>query len=162
MKKQIILVAFAASLLSGCCTKKYCSEESSLHISFHGFEPSEIDTIYCTGYEPGSNLGKIGSPEETDTTAKQGQSEPKMVLVRRNNKYIPFETSSGEGLPDTYEWKVYIPSVNRTLIIDNYGYKTYKCNRCFPASPPENKKRSLSTCSVNGVETNVREIKVYK
>jgi len=163
MKPQTLLVVFTSLLLSGCCTKKFCSEESYVHISFHGFEPSDIDTIYCTGYEIGSALGKVGSPEERDTTWKLGHAEPKMVLVR---DFKPYPSGGqkilSDGLPDTYEWKVYIPAVNRTLIINKYGYMTFKCNSCFPVSPRENKKRSLSTCEVNGVESNVNDVRVDK
>jgi hypothetical protein len=153
-------------LLSGCCTKKYCFETSYLGITFYGFAPSEIDTIYVSGYIPGSGFTKAEVQSLTDTTMPLDESPGSpYALVRRQyvgNYQEDFSLTGPSSLPDYYEWKIFIPSVGRSYVLTNYSYKTYKCNRCFPVSPRSNKERSITTCNVNGIESSAHDIHIVK
>lgn len=154
MKVKLLFLLFASALITSCCTQKDCEEETHVHVTFHGFNLSDVDTVYVTGYRMGSNFAEVIQPQFADTVIPDG------------DKYLLANTSAATGMElgliDTAEWKVYIPSVNKTLLINNYGYSTFKCNACFPVSPPSNKIHSLSTCSVNGVTTYVHQVDVQK
>ncbi|MBX2906099.1 MAG: hypothetical protein KF744_08680 [Taibaiella sp.] len=159
---KLVSICLLAIFLSGCCTQKYCYEYSDLQIYFYGFEPSEIDTIYTTGYEIGSSFTKVAAAVQIDSTRFEGG---KYTLVRFQSGSVSTtgeSTNYSFGLPDRYEWQIYIPSISRTFLINKYGYTDFKCNWCFPASPSENKKHSLSTCAVNGVSTNAIDIRIEK
>lgn len=154
----------AAGLLAGCCTQKKCSEESYLSIAFDGFDLSDIDTIYTTGYAIGSGFTTETSPTQIDSVVTIPNPGTGYAFARRSAPGASIHTSAitvQSSLPDTHEWKLVIPALNRTILINNYGYATYKCNRCFPVSTRDNKIRSLSTCSVNGAGSS-REIRITK
>lgn len=136
----LMSIPFAACI----CTKVYCVEFDYVHVTFYGFEPSEIDTIYSTGYAPGSNFATITREKEIDTGN----------LSSIDSVYY-FESKSNERLKGTHDWEIYIPSTGQTYRITDYSYTTEACN-C-----PSDKYTSLTGCRVNGKASN-RGIKIYK
>ncbi len=155
MKQKLLFLSAATLLIASCCTKKACDDLDAVLVQFAGFQSSDIDTIYTTGYILGSNFAQVARPEQMDTAVHYEDTLYRLASV--TNGYY-----DGGYLSDKYDWVVYIPSVNKTVRINNYGYNTFKCNRCFPYSPPSNKTRSLSTCSVNGQTVNARDVVITK
>lgn len=164
--KKLLTSLLAIALSSGCCTKKHCIETRYLEVTFHGFNPSEIDTIIVSGYLPGTGFTHAEVHSLTDTT-EPSDSAPgsPYKLVRRNydDNYEGHVPISGPSiLPDHYEWKIFIPSVGKTYVLTDYKYRKYKCNKCFPVSPGSNINKALATCNVNGVSTDAQNIRITK
>ena len=68
--------------------------------------------------------------------------------------------SSRGTLYDSREWKIFIPSVNRTILISDYSYNTFDCNSC--GSSRGERITSLNTCSVNGTMQQANAVRVNK
>jgi hypothetical protein len=147
MKNTLLLLALLITGLSSCCHKKKCMELSSIEIELHGFTAADMDTIEVTGYALGSNFAQ----KTRDMHLTSGYSQP-------GNKYIVMD--NGNFLSDQHDWEVHIPAINKTIRISGYGYNSYSCNSC--PIDREDKVRTLSTVTANGVITNAYDVKVYK
>ncbi len=160
MKKNILVLLLATVALSSCCTKKYCVELSGFPIKFYGFNSADLDTIYTTGYAPGSNFAQITRPEQADSVRADSDTPTIFLLNARQNGVVAPPNTVGAAFSDQHEWKIYIPSVNKTILISDYGYSTYSCNNCL--FDKSDKVRSLSTCSVDGITESAQKIKIHK
>ncbi len=145
---RMFYLLLLATMFSAClCTKKYCVEFDSVFVSFYGFDPSEIDTIYSTGYARDGNFTQVTREKQRDTVGTNNL----FVL----DSAISFESKTNQRLQDTYDWELYIPATGKTYRISHYSYNTSSCN-C-----PQDKYTSLTGCRVNGKDS-PREIKIYK
>ncbi len=161
MKKLIPLACLAAFALSSCCKKTACVQNADMAITFYGFTAAEVDTVITTGYALGSMFSKVTRAETIDTAGHftHMPDRPFCLVLKRP----PSTNAYGGGYNlsfGAYEWKLYIPAVNKTILITNYGYQTYNCNPCGIRKGKE--IRSLSTCSVNDSTKNVDDIRIYK
>lgn len=122
-----------------------CIEHDDVEMSFYGFNVSEIDTVYATGYARGSNFTQITKERTTDTVAAEGNQDSLYVLRPKD----------WQRYKDTYDWEFYIPGTGQTYRVSDYSYSAYSCN-CA-----SDKVKSLSGCKVNGKDEH-REIKIIK
>lgn len=136
--------------ISSCCPKVDCAIPVGFSIRFHGFSPADLDTIYTTGYAPSTGFSQVTRPERLDTVEANWGTD----------SIFYFRTKSGEVLQDTHQWKLYIPAINRTLYLSDYGYRTYDCNRCaFRRSTPQ---RAVHTAIFNGQRQEISNLRVDK
>ncbi|GAA4465978.1 hypothetical protein GCM10023093_19200 [Nemorincola caseinilytica] len=142
--KAVLALFVIVLTLSACCTKKACVENDRITLQFYGFDTTELDTVYTTGYALGSGFTKVTREQRLDTTY--------LGQVDSNRSYYPYYN---EGLSDQYEWEVYVPAVNRTYRFTDYSYSTFSCN-C-----PQDKVRSLHGCKMNGIPQNL-PVKINK
>lgn len=150
--KQLLalLIVVLATCLTACCPKVDCAVPVGFSIRFHGFSLQELDTIYTTGYAPGTGFSQVTREEQIDTVESSWGTDT----------IYYFRTRSGSILHDSHYWKLYIPSINRTLYLSDYGYRTYDCNRCaFRRSTPE---RAAQTAIFNGQRQDVGNLRVDK
>lgn len=152
--RTVISMLIASILLSSCCKKETCTTISNLPVFFYGYDPADLDTIYTTGYAIGSGFSQETRQRQADTF-KVLDDGTAMLQVRDYDPAI-----GNPSLPDTYEWRIYIPATNSTILLSDYDYASYDCNKCgFRRGTP---LRTLATVSVNSVKRSVGEIKIYK
>ncbi len=157
MRKSLLLLCFSSYLFSACCRKVDCTERHTIPISFVGFSPEELDTIYTTGYERGSAFTNVVKDKLRDSVQEDGSN---YILMHE----YPSGLNTGESdnsLYDLYEWELYIPSVNRTIRIFNYQYAKIKCSACYPVERAD-RIVSLNTCNVNDSVMRARDVVVYR
>jgi len=153
MRSVICLLLFAFCV-SSCCKKETCTTLSNLPVFFYGYSASELDTIYTTGYAIGSGFTQEARERKADTFRMLDDGSA-MLQVKDN-----ISVTGNESLPDTYEWKIYIPAVNQTILLSDYDYSSYNCNKCgLRRGTPI---RTLATVYVNSVKRSVGELKIYK
>ena len=153
LMRSIAFLFIASVLAASCCKKETCATLSNLPVFFYGFAPEEIDTIYTTGYAIGSEFTQETREKQADTV-KMIDDGGAMLQVRNSGAV------GNASLPDTYEWRIYIPGVNKTILLSDYDYSSYNCNKCgLRRGTP---LRTLSTVYVNSVKRSVGEIKIYK
>lgn len=134
MYKIAVFLVISSFIWASCCKghPDECIGKSGVQINFKGFSPKDLDTVYTTGYQIGTGFGTITQPEFADTS----------ILYRQ-----PYTTTGQLTYPlrESKDWKVYIPSVNRTYYI--YGYKFHKtyCKSCAKRVEVYN----LDSCWVN-------------
>lgn len=152
--RSVIGLLVVCICLASCCKKETCATLSNLPVFFYGFAPEEIDTIYTTGYAIGSEFTQEVREKQADTI-RMVDDGGAMLQVRDYNK-----ATGNTSLPDNYEWRIYIPAVNKTILLSDYDYSSYNCNKCgLKRGTP---LRTLSTVYVNAVKRSVGEIKIYK
>lgn len=156
MKKFILPILCASLAFSSCCKKIACVEMNGLSIQFIGFSPSEIDTIYTTGFRLNTTFTDTAETAKIDTV-KLSDGTTYLLHDFTSGGY----TAYGSSLTDNYEWRLYIPSINRTIHIFNYGYNTYRCSNGCGFKRGEEVK-SLSTCTVDNETQKAADIKIYK
>lgn len=159
MRNYAFAIIIASLAFSSCCTKKACVEMAGVPLKFYGFTLAELDTIYTTGYAPGSYFAQVTRPEQIDSVQRDYDS-PGVFHLNIDGNYTLSPHAGGSTLSDEHEWKIFIPAVNKTILISNYGYRTYTCNKC--AFSKNEKTRSLSTCTINGKTESVHDIRIYK
>lgn len=120
--------------VSACCVKKECAEVNDVQLNFYSFTPSDLDTIYITGYEPGSDFTKVSREKRIDSA--RWYMNPDSTYNFPSKPY---------GLYYEQDWELYIPALNRTYRFTDYVYTDITCG-C-----PHDKARSLERCSMNGV-----------
>lgn len=160
MKKYLFFIFVAAFAISSCCKKTACVEIHSIPVTFYGFTAAEVDTIYTTGYIAGSGFTNISRAEEKDTARHMYNLPDGTFSLELREPHLSSQFGHDASLYDAHEWKIYIPSVNKTIFIHNYGYNSYRCNGCGFRRGEEVK--SLSTCSVNDSTKKVDDIRIYK
>lgn len=156
MKKHLMFICVVSYLLSSCCKKTDCVEIHEFTVEFRGFTLDEIDTIYTTGFALNSSFTEVTKEEQKDTVREYENN----YLLVHDIGYRPPIVLVSSSLNDNHEWKLYIPSINRTVLIYNYGYNTYKCGGC--TLKKGDRVASLSTCSVDDSTKRVDNIVVYR
>ena len=134
--RTLLPCLFIAIALSSCCVKKECDQVTSVSLYFYGFAPAEVDTIYITGYKPGSNFAQVTSMTRIDSAS--GTMNEDSTYNYRTRPY---------GLYDDQDWELTIPAVNKSYRIENYSYTPLTCG-C-----PHDKVNNLTGCTVNGMQT---------
>ncbi len=142
--KHIFAIALLSLIFSSCCTKKYCVTWDTVYLSFQGFTPDELDTIYTTGYVRGSGFTQLAIDRKRDT-----------VSLNDDSTYY-FRTIEGDLLGDICDWELYIPATGKTYRISDYSYSEFACN-C-----PKDKVRSLEGCRIDGVSQNAHPAVITK
>jgi hypothetical protein len=142
--KHTLIYLFIAFVFSACCTKKHCTQPY-YHLRLSGFTGTELDTIYTTGYAPGSGFTNIVLEKEVDSVGE----------MYADGTYS-IESKTYREFTEDYDWEIYIPAVSRTYRIDGYSYTTFSCN-C-----PQDRQKELSGCKVNGVDQKVNPIVIAK
>jgi len=154
-----ILAAITISWAS-CCKKEACLEIAGVPITFYGYHAEDLDTIYTTGYEPGSNFSIVTRDTLMDTVQYSYGSETVFALKSRNEGGTTAGSLPGSALDATHEWRIYIPATDQTIRIYKYGYHHYTCHSCGSSKGEE--KKSLSTCYINGTLVKVDAVMIYR
>jgi hypothetical protein len=162
LKKYILFLSLIVCFVaySSCCKKEACLEVTGVPITFYGYNAVDLDTVYTTGYAPGTGFAKVTRERQADTIQKDYGSDTTFALMVRGGGGISAGALPGSALSDEHEWKIYIPALNQTIFISEYGYHSYTCNSC--GSSKGSDVRSLSTCSVNGAHIAVDAVMIYK
>ena len=147
----------ASYLFSACCRKVDCTEYHTIPVVFAGFTQDELDTIYTTGYEWGSSFTEIAVEQLRDTVI---EDEGKQMLM---HDYLLGANIVERDYPlfDSYEWELYIPSVNRRVRIYNYKYTNFKCSACFPVERAD-RATTLHSCNVNDSGMRAQNVVIYR
>ena len=141
-----VLVLFSGVFISSCCYKEACSGIESVSVKFSGFNVAELDTIYRTAYAVGSGFANVTLPERRDTIWETDDSAGLYRLV--TDIYIDGQLSV--EITGDYDWKIFIPAVNKTIYLTNFGYRVYTCsNGCLLRKGDQVK--SITSCTVDGV-----------
>ncbi|GAA4467468.1 hypothetical protein GCM10023093_23460 [Nemorincola caseinilytica] len=148
------------ALISSCCKKESCLEVVGVPISFYGYRASEVDTIMITGYARGTGFAQVVREQQIDTVQASPDQDSVYVLKLKNSNAITVGALPGSGLTDAYDWQIYIPAVNQTIRISDYGYLTYRCGACGFDKGED--IHSLSTVNVNGASVKVDAVMIYK
>jgi hypothetical protein len=143
--RPLFYIFIPCILLSACCGKKKCIEHDSVEVSFYGFNVTDVDTVYATGYVRGSNFTQIAKERTTDTVFDEDAQDSVYVLRPKD----------WQRYKDAYDWEFYVPGTGQTYRVTDYSYSTYSCN-CA-----SDKVKTLSGCRVNGKDYN-RDIKIIK
>lgn len=152
--RSFIGLLFLALCASSCCKKETCTTLANLPIFFYGYSAADLDTIYTTGYAIGSKFTQETRERKADTFRVLDDGSA-MLQVKDN-----ISVTGNASLPDAHEWKIYIPGVNQTILISDYDYSSYNCNKCgLRRGTPI---RTLATVYVNSVKRSVGELKIYK
>lgn len=122
-----------------------CLEHDSIEVTFYGFQIADIDTVYATGYERGSNFAKLAVEKRLDSVFANENNDSGYVL----------RSKDWQRYKDTYDWEFYVPGTGKNYRVSDYSYSTYSCN-CV-----SDKVKSLQGCKVNGKDEH-RNIKITK
>lgn len=158
LKKYLIILTVCVAA-SSCCKKESCLEVVGVPLTFYGYNPADLDTLYITGYEKGTGFGKIGRDVQRDTVQAGFEAGTYMLKLKDNTGISP-GALPGSALPDDYDWQIYIPAVNQTIKVSDYGYHNYTCESCGRGKGRE--IQSLSSCTINGAIVQVDAARVYK
>lgn len=159
MKKFILPLLFFSFTISSCCKEEACIEVKGVPITFLGYKWADLDTIYVTGYEKGTNFGKVSRKQQRDTV-QRGYGADSALALKVTNGGIAVNGLQSAALPDTDEWEIYIPASWQTIRISNYGYQYYQCQSCGKSDGK--KIASLSTCYLDGTPVKIDAVRVYK
>lgn len=147
MKPSFALVLLSIIIsFSACCTKVECVFPTGVSIVFHGYEDSELDSLYITGYEKNTNNTTIGREEYIDSARTNRYDEPEENLKHYN-------------LDADYDWVLRIGTDGETYRFHNYTFGEAKCNSCFIGS---DKRPVISGFAVNGEYKNRATFDIYK
>lgn len=147
----IIPLVLTLGLFSACvCTKKACLEQHNVSISFYGYDETDMDTVYTTGYAAGSGFTQIATAKEVNDLSDK----------RNSDSSFYFSSFSHNSLSDDQDWELYIPATNKTYRITGYTYSSYSCNNC--PFDKDDKVKSLSGCAINGIAQSASPAKIYK
>ena len=136
---NLLLIILLASTFSSCCTKKACLNPEGMSIHFSGYDSSDVDTLYITGYKAGSNFSQVSTERFVDSVDYHGS-------------YLVYsEQPEGDQfyyyLHGDQEWELYIPATNQTYRFRYFEFRKEKCNTCFLARDLDNR---LVSFNVNG------------
>jgi hypothetical protein len=141
---------FILAVLSSCCPRDTCIPPPGFTVRFHGFDLTDLDTIYTTGYAIGSDFSQITRNQQIDSVEVSYGIDTTFNITGK----------TAYALYDDHEWKIYIPSLNRTLYISYYGYRTFSCNKCFLNKGEEGK--ALATCKLEDRIQDVGNLRIEK
>ncbi len=136
---NLLLIITFAIAFSSCCTKKDCLNSEGVSIHFSGYDSSDVDTLYITGYKAGSDFSQVSTERFVDS-------------VNYHGSYLAYsEQPAGDQfyyyLRGDQEWELYIPATNQTYRFRYFEFRKEKCNTCFLARDMENR---LVSFNVNG------------
>ncbi len=136
---NLLLIILLACVFSSCCTKKACLNPEGVSIHFSGYDSSDVDTLYITGYKAGSNFSQVSTERFVDS-------------VDYHASYLAYsEQPEGDQfyyyLHGDQEWELYIPATNQTYRFRYFEFRKEKCNTCFLARDLDNR---LVSFNVNG------------
>lgn len=136
---NLLLIMTFALAFSSCCTKKQCLNPEGVSIHFSGYDSSDVDTLYITGYKTGSNFSQVSTERFVDSVDYHGS-------------YLVYsEQPEGDQfyyyLHGDQEWELYIPATNQTYRFRYFEFRKEKCNTCFLARGLDNR---LVSFNVNG------------
>ena len=123
-----LLIAYIVFMLAACC-KVYC-EGNELAVSFRKFRATETDTVLFVRYQPQTGFSRVID------------SMPVFSVVP------PADTSFStltHFISSSYDWKVFIPAVNRQFLFEKFQLTNEKCN-CGGT-----KYKAISSFQLNGV-----------
>ncbi len=160
MKKYLLLACLATVALSSCCTNETCDKSDGFYVWLYGFNHEDVGTIHVTGYKKGSGFSQVALEQKTYHALFTFTPDSCFVLTDENTNPGGSQQILNKSLTDDYEWKVYIPATNKTMLIDNYGYDAYDCNHCRYGKA--RKGYTLTACSVNGARTKIDSVKIFK
>lgn len=160
LKKYILPIALLSATFSSCCKEEACLELKGVPINFYGYKRADLDTIYITGYEKGTGFGKESRKEERDTVQKGLSNDTTTFSLKIKSGGIAANGQQGNALPDTHDWKIYIPAVPQTIYVSNYGYQNYTCESC--GKNGNKQVQTLSTCNINGTNVKVDAVMIYR
>lgn len=141
-----VFLLCSATFISSCCHKIHCPGLAVVPVKFSDFSEADLDTIYRTGYAVGSGFTNVTVPERRDTIQETDGSADLYWLI--TDGYI--DGLSSVDVTGDHDWKIFIPAVNKTIFINNFGYDVYTCsNGCLFRKGDQVK--SVSSCTVDGV-----------
>lgn len=148
---NLLLIILLASTFSSCCTKKACLNPEGMSIHFSGYDSSDVDTLYITGYKAGSNFSQVSTERFVDSVDYHGS-------------YLVYsEQPEGDQfyyyLHGDQEWELYIPATNQTYRFRYFEFRKEKCNTCFLARDLDNR---LVSFNVNGEQVQGSAYRVVK
>jgi len=125
---KIVFSCLVLFVLAGCC-KVYC-DGRDLGISFQKFKARDTDTVIFYRYVP-----KTGFTKLVDST-------PIFSVI------APLDTTQSSlsySISSSYDWKIWITSLNRQLLFENFKLTNEKCS-CG------GKYKAISSYTLNGVQ----------
>ena len=131
--KNLLLIAVAFFVFSGCCTKKLCLLNENKAIYFTGFDSSDLSEIVIT-------IKQKDFPTSIDSFITSAE----MV----NGKMV-WERLSGNYTLENYAYSFSIQKLNRKYVLDNFTYTKVRitCNRCFKREYTN----KLTSYNINGI-----------
>jgi len=148
---NLLLITLFLGVFSSCCTKKECLNPEGVSIHFSGYDSSDVDTLYITGYKAGSNFSQVSTERFVDSVDYHGS-------------YLAY-TEQPEGdqfyyyLHGDQEWELYIPATGQTYRFRYFEFRKEKCNTCFLARDMDNR---LVSFNVNGEQVQGAAYKAVK
>jgi hypothetical protein len=120
MINRIVNFFLLALVFSGCGTKEFDCDDMPIQPAFIGFQLADIDTLIFRQYQPNDNFRNL-----IDTTLVTYDN-----LYRTSNdttKIIHYQLS--DGIKPGFDWQLFIPPLNRTVVISNIisDQKTGSC-----------------------------------
>jgi hypothetical protein len=108
---KIVFGCLVLFVIAGCC-KVYC-DGRELGISFRKFKARDTDTVIFSRYVP-----KTGFTKLVDSTPIFSVIAP-LDTTRSSLSY---------SISSSYDWKIWIPSLNRQFLFENFELTNEKCN----------------------------------
>lgn len=128
MRTVFYLSAFV--LLAGsCCPKADCAFPV-FTAQLKGYTADDVDTMYVTGYAPGSNFTQVVMPRNLQQPHKL------------------YDSSYSFSLDGGYDMLVEIPSTNDTFKAYNFTYRESACGKCIWKKTKT--YRVMDGCTING------------
>jgi hypothetical protein len=129
MAKILTLTILSITLLLGC--HSHSCLPNSITPVFIGFSASDIDTLILRKYKPNDNFLHL-----VDTAII---TNPKYAYRSSNDTTVVYvNTISGYNyITADFDWKIYIPSKNRTVLLSDIVSKETEtsCWKCSCISP---------------------------
>lgn len=127
MKYRLIFLFFIVFAIStGCCSKRGCGYGHRIEVDFEHCIPADVDTLYITGYKPGTNFSDTLIARFMDSAI--------------NYQGTPAATPADDGTYFHYfmdahlDWELQVASTGEIYRFSNVHFKYETCDACLLGS----------------------------
>lgn len=112
MKAKTWVAVLSTVIVFASCTKEYDCTDQQIQPAFIAFSPSDLDTFVLRKFKPADNFQNL-----IDTF---------IVTYGFNGSYLTsndtttvFVTDGKNGIKAGYDWQIFIPAKNRTVLVSD-------------------------------------------
>ena len=141
-KSSPLLSIFAVVILLSSCGKYPCSPSTGLRLAFVSYTEAETDTVILKQYVKGSQFNTVMDSLLIDTTV--------LRFVSRNDTLFPAVLLSTTLMISQYDYRVYLPAVNRTYNITDIVEEKKYLKRGFLSTTKEGCGNPITSYALDG------------
>ena len=140
--KSSLLLSLLAVFILCSCGKYPCSPSTGLRLAFVSYTEAETDTVILKQYVKGRQFNTVMDSILIDTTV--------LRFVSRNDTLFPAVLLSNTLMISQYDYRVYLPAVDRTYNISDIVEEQQYLKRGFLSTTKEGCGNLISSYALDG------------